>query len=95
MTDHAYTLADLHKKVDRINHLTGMPKEQYANNNDGTFTPNVGNYHLDFAYGGVKLCQMCESGGTREISTIGYAKKKELGQWLDAYIHGLQTKLNT
>lgn len=53
----------------------------------------IGNYHLDYAYGGVKLVQvMNENGGIRTISTDGYDTKRKLYNWMEAFLYGLRIK---
>ena len=72
-----------------INEVTGNPTEPYTMI-DGKYTPNAGNYHLDWAYGGVGLQQMCETGsGTRKILG-GFFPKRELGELMQAYLQGIR-----
>ena len=76
--------------VDYINELTGQPKEAYSKQEDGTYKANVGNYHIDGAYGGVNLHQICtDGGGVTEPLGGGYWTKKELYQKLHAFIRGI------
>lgn len=87
------SINDLEQKVQRINEIEGMAIEPYSMIN-GKLTPNAGNYHLDQAYGGVKLVRMCQQGtGTTNITT-GFITKKELYYKLDAIITGLSMKVN-
>ena len=89
------TQKDLECLVGRINTITNSPATSYTRNgkkgNRKTgFTANIGNYHLDYAYSGVKLARMVnESGGITVISTTGYGTKRELYNWMNAYIAGL------
>ena len=55
--------------VERLNAATGNALEPYTfNEAAGRHLANVGNYHIDHAYGGFQLCQMCnEGGGIRTI----------------------------
>lgn len=77
--------------VDRINKITGSPPTPYTKT-DTTFFPNAHNYHLDWAYGGVCLVRMCAEGsGITSISQIGFATKRNLYNWMSAYIDGFQT----
>lgn len=73
--------ADLEQLVDRINTVKGTPMLPRENGKS-----NVDNYHLSWAYGGVKLEQMVnECGGVRCI-TSGYGTKKELYYQLQAML---------
>ncbi len=84
--------------LDRINKITGSPMTPYTRNGtEGNrkpgFTPNALNYHLDWAYGGVRLIRMCKTGsGVTSISQIGFTSKRNLYNWMSAYIDGLQAK---
>lgn len=79
------TQSDLESLVDRINKATDSPTEPYTGGKG-----NVGNYHLSYAYGGVKLYRMDNGrGGVRTISTGGYGTKRELYVWMDAFLTGI------
>lgn len=85
-------MKNLEAQVDRINQLTGSPLEPYTYV-DGKFLANIGNYHLDQAYGGIKLNRMFNvGGGICAISKNGFVTKRELSSWMDAYIAGLEAK---
>lgn len=88
-------ITDKHLKglVDIINKKTGNPMEPYTPvRADNMCKANSGNYHLSFAYGGVKLVQLCNpGGGERDISTTGYGTKRELYNWMTAFIRGLES----
>ena len=87
------SIKDLENQVKQINQLSGMAIETFSKV-DGKIIPNAGNYHLDQAYGGVKLVRLCEQGtGTRNI-TEGFISKKELYSKLEAIITGLKMKVN-
>jgi hypothetical protein len=89
------TQKDLDHLVARINVATGSPMFPYNDHGKGSapgkrYTPNAHNYHLDYAYGGVKLVRMCgEGSGISEISTGGFGTKRELYQWMQAFLAGL------
>lgn len=52
---------------------------------------NIGNYHIDQAYGGVKLVQMMgESGGIRNVLSMGYETKANCYNAIHAYIKGIE-----
>ena len=67
------TEAQLNELVDRINEQAGTPAQPYAEG-----APQVGNYHLSFAYGGVSLHQMYASGGVTDVFNRGHMTKREL-----------------
>lgn len=73
---------DLEKLVSRINQIKGHG-ENPAYNRPGSF-------HLDFAYGGVKLVRVSNGGGETEISTLGYSSKKDLWIFLRGILSGYQ-----
>lgn len=73
-----------------INRITGSPAEPYTKGDDGHYHANPGNFHLDQAYGGVQLARMVgETGSITVISTTGFGTKRELYNWMTAYIRGL------
>jgi hypothetical protein len=81
---------DLENIVNRINIITKSPLTSYTKS--GTkYTANIGNYHLDGAYGGWALHRMHnESGSVQDILRCGYVSKSELQKLLFAYIAGLE-----
>lgn len=82
------TQKDLEFLVGRINKATGSPAEPHTQAGRN-WTANIGNYHLDYAYGGVKLVRMdSDGGGIREISTNGYGTKRQLHSWMTAFLAG-------
>lgn len=90
------TQKNLEYLVERINEVTNSPETPYTRNGkkgnrEVGFTTNIGNYHLDYAYGGVKLSQMVsESGGITNISDMGFGTKRELYNWMRAYLAGIE-----
>lgn len=84
------TEKDLQKVVDRINRETGSPMTTYTKTADGKHSANVGNYHLDGAYGGWKLVRMDnQSGGIRNV-TDGFVPKRELYDLMHAILTGME-----
>ena len=80
------TQKDLELLVNDINKLTKSPTQPYDKGQT-----NIGNYHLEYAYGGVKLVRITnEHGGIRDISHDGYGTKKELYSFLIGFINGLK-----
>ena len=83
------THKDLEFLIDRINKATKSPLAAYTKT-DKEYKANIGNYHLDGAYGGVKLVRVCsDGGGIEEISLGGFGTKRELYQWMQAFLAGL------
>lgn len=84
------TQEHLESLVEYLNKITNSPLETYTKQGD-KYLANIGNYHLDWAYGGVKLSRICnDAGGTSNISDMGYGTKRELYNWLKAYIAGIE-----
>ena len=84
------TQKDLEYLVKRINEVTSSPAKPYRETGKG-FRANIGNYHLDYAYGGVKLSQMVnEGGGITNISDMGFGPKRELYNWMRAFLAGYE-----
>lgn len=83
------TTADLDCIVERINKIAGMPADPYSPPDDsGRMRANPGNFHLQWAYGGVQLCRMAnDGGGTSNIT--GRMTRREMYHVLHAYRDGL------
>jgi len=80
----------LESLVDSINAITNSPSTPYTRENDRSHA-NIGNYHLSWAYGGVKLHRMVnEGGGIREALSTGYTTKRDLYDQLQAFIKGIE-----
>lgn len=88
------TKAQLEAVVERINRLTNSPLSSYTIDSAGKYTANIGNYHLDWAYGGVKLVRMqSEGGGISDVLHAGYCSKRECYQLMHAFINGVEVSL--
>ena len=86
------TKNDLDNVVQRINVVTGRPPTSYSKQDDGSYIPNAGNYHLDWDYGGVSLAQMSLTEGctgTRDIIS-GKGTKSELYYKMHAFLAGIE-----
>jgi hypothetical protein len=88
------TQADLEGQVLRINRLMGQPETTYTKQAGGSFNANGGNYHLDYAYGGVSLEQIIKdgSGAVRCISRDGHDTKRKLYNFMSGMIGGIEAK---
>ena len=83
------TRAFLDAKTATLNSMTKSPLES-SRMVDGKWTANVGNYHIDSAYGGYSLHRMCnESGGAADVLNIGHVSARELAGLMSAYMAGL------
>ena len=82
------TIKHLCSKVDTLNDIFGYAREPYATERDsnGNLTTNAGTFTLDCAYGGYRLCQMCNGGGERDIT--GRASARETHDLISAFIKG-------
>lgn len=79
---------DLEILARQINQLTDSPEKPWTGNKS-----NVGNYHIDYSYGGVSLCRMTStSGSIHEISPNGHGTKRELYFFMTGFIYGLTAK---
>jgi len=77
-----------------INETTGHSTEAWTKDETGRWTANVGTYVLDWAYGGVRLCQLCnEGGGQRDITRRG--TKRETYNQMRAFLAGLEAPAPT
>ena len=80
------TKAMIQTRLDRINERNGEAMEPYTKDEDGSYRTNVGNYHLEEAYGGCQIVRMANSdGGTNHI-TYGYLPKRECLAEFDRFI---------
>lgn len=86
------TNKDLEAVCQRINEITGSPIESYVRT-DGKCLAQIGNYHIDGAYGGVSLHRMCnQGGGVDEVFGCGHVTKRDLYYRMQAFIRGLEAK---
>jgi hypothetical protein len=87
------TQKNLEYLVKRINEITGSPAESWTRKSNGDYSANVGNYHLDYAYGGVSLERMTRTtGSVNMISGIGHVPKRELYNWMRAFLAGIELR---
>lgn len=87
------TEAQLKAQIAHLNKITNSPAESYSLGTDGKYHANVGNYHLDCAYGGYNLARIANDGGgiTQPIGG-GFKTKRELYNLIRAYISGIESK---
>ena len=84
------TESNLEALVARINDATGSPSEPYTKQPDGRYLAQIGNYHLDIAYGGYALDRMVNEGGGVSV-IIGRGTKRELWDKMHAFLRGFET----
>ena len=85
------TMKNLEFLVERINEATGSPATPYTKTDDGKYRANIGNYHLDGAYGGWALERMSsEGGGVLSVFSIGHVSKRELYGMMRAFLAGVE-----
>ena len=88
------TNKDLEIRIEFLNKITDSPLEYSTLVNAGgaeKYIININHYHIDGAYGGVKLVRTVNaSGGIEVISRNGFGTKRELYTFLNAYIDGIR-----
>ena len=81
--------AQLQGLIDRLNLITNSPSEPYTKTDKG-YQANIGNYHLDGAYGGWKLVRMVSpEGGIQCPISMGYESKRDCYRMIAAFIAGI------
>lgn len=84
------TEKQLEAVVERLNRATDSPLASWTKTGAG-IKANLGNYHLDYAYGHVSLNRMVTGGGGVERILPG-GTKRELYHQLHAYLAGIVEK---
>lgn len=84
--------ADLKRLVDQLNKVTGNPMETWRKNKEGKGESAIGNYHIDYAYGGVALHQIMGLGGGVNDIFGGHMPKRELYEKIQAYKQGYNVR---
>lgn len=82
----------LESRIAFLNKITNSPWKPYEwCSIAGKHKAQIGNYHLDGAYGGYKLARMCSEGGAiTNVLNCGYESKKDLLKLIEAYQRGLE-----
>lgn len=86
------TQKDLQAVVDRINRITNSPLIPWKRENNRNVA-QIGNYHLDGAYGGYDLHRMQNEGGGCESLFHGHYSKRELYNRMQSFIKGLEVSI--
>tara|TARA_R110002012_G_C11517080_1_gene599048 strand:- start:193 stop:468 length:276 start_codon:yes stop_codon:yes gene_type:complete len=84
------TIRQLENLVERLNKKTNSPLTSYTRTSDGQLKPNANHYYIAQAYGGTKLEQMCQGGGSHNPLSMGFVSKRECFQLVDAYLRGME-----
>lgn len=88
------TMQDLDNLCLIINKTAGTP-ENYCEKVDETpFKSNIGHYHIDAAYGGVRLVQTTNDGGGYTPIVHGFTSKRELFEKMHSFLTGLRMRNN-
>ncbi len=76
--------------VQRINRATNSPEATYTKTDTG-HAANIGNYHLDGAYGGWELERMVsEGGGVSDVFRCGHITRRDLYNRMRAFLAGIE-----
>lgn len=88
------TLKMLEAVATRINVMTNNPLESYSKIGD-SYIAQVGNYHLNGAYGGYALHRMHNlGGGVSDVFQCGHVSKRELMDKMYAFINGYNAAID-
>ena len=85
------TKRDIEAVVERINRATNSPLTPYTRH-EGKLIANIGNYHLDSAYGGYSLHRMNNEAGGIDAIISGYHSKRDIYNRMQAFISGYLAK---
>lgn len=80
----------LEAQVNRLNIITSSPLVPYVRTDERN-VPQVGNYHLDGAYGGYALSRMLDGGGCSDVFRCGHVTKRDLSNRISAMIAGIES----
>ena len=82
--------------VDRINEVLGMPEKPYSDKRvDGYLIANIGNYHINSAYGGYSIYRMSnEHGGVNDGAMRGRYSLGEMVRLCRAFLDGIEAASN-
>lgn len=77
---------------DRLNEMTGNPLSAYAKSEDGgRWEAQPGCYHIDGAYGGYALYQICnDAGGCSDTLSLGHVPARQLYDAIHSFMRGIR-----
>ena len=85
------TKAMLEKRVKVLNEVTGNPVEPWSTKVDGSgYTANAGNFHVEYAFGGVRIERMSLGGGSSNPLNMGRVTKSHCYNLINAMIEGVR-----
>ena len=74
---------ELNILVRALNAIRNRPLKQYIKEG-GRYIEQIGNYHIESAYGKVKLCEVVQDGGVRSVTP--FLTKKEVGIFIQGML---------
>lgn len=90
MTRERMTRQKIDALIARLNEVTGSPAEPWTKGPDGRFRANIGNFHLEGAYGGHKLSRMVGPGGaSNDPLNTGFVSLRNLYDAIDNYMRAI------
>lgn len=88
----AIRIAQIERKINYLNEITGSPVEPYSKNAEGKFEANLENFHTYRAYGGVGVQRVSNKAGG-VTTTIPLGTKRECYDALCHFVQGVEFKL--
>ena len=89
------SLDELKALCNRINQITGSPLTSHTVRVRGDkakrYEANIGNYHLEWSYGGVRLVRITSLGGGITAVT-GLSTRRDCYDQIHAFIQGLEAR---
>ncbi len=84
-------IAQIERKIDYLNGITGSPAKPYSRNAKGKLKANLKNFHTYQAYGGVGVHRMNNKHGGVTVP-IPLGTKRECYEALCNFINGIEFK---
>jgi len=85
------TMRHLDGLIAILNRITNSPSTYSNKRETGNFKANIGHYHLDQAYGGVRLARVVnENGGISSPISMPFGTKREAYLLIAAFIGGIE-----
>jgi hypothetical protein len=85
------TVKNLERLCEHLNKVTENKTAPWVQGEDGRNRANIGTFYIDGAYGGWSLSQLVnESGGARNVLSIGHVPARELFNLMHAYLRGME-----
>ena len=85
------TQKNLNELCGVLNKVTGSPLKAWVRDDAGKLHAQIGNFHINQAYGGVELQRMMNEGGGIDTPLgYGHVPKRELWNKMQAFLRGLE-----